>query len=143
MISRMLRIVIYYSCIGSSFHTHFCFSVVLITQKNGNTCMDIVMGHAVKSLVISSSNVCTDPQEIFPSVSINISKEEVELRKQKLKSWLCQNRIPVEEDGELLRLKDALQIHPPYGKDQCLSGNEIILGRVQDLIGTMPDTGDM
>lgn len=125
------------------FNTHFCFSVVLVTQKNGNTCMDIVMGHAVKSLVISSSNVCTSQGEIFPSVSVNISKEEEEARKKKIRSWLCKNRIPVEENGELLIVKDALQIYPPYGKDQCLSGNEIILGRVQDLIATMPDNIDM
>jgi gem associated protein 6 len=105
--------------------------------------MDIVMGHAVKSLVISSSNVCTGQEEIFASVSVNIDREEAEARKKKLKSWLCKNRIPVEEDGELLILKDALQIHPPYGKDQCLSGNEIVLGRVQDLIATMPDNVDM
>jgi len=118
-------------------------SVVLVTQKDGNTCMDIVMGHAVKSLVISSSNVCTGQEEIFPSVSVNISKEEAEARKKKIRSWLCKNRIPVEENGELLIVKDALQIYPPYGKDQCLSGNEIILGRVQDLIATMPDSIDM
>lgn len=125
------------------FHTDFCFSVVLMTQKNGNTCMDIIMGHAVKSLVISSADVCIIPEEVFSPVSVNINKAEVAQRKEKLKNWLCKNRIPVEEDGELLRLRDALQIHPPYGKDQCLSGNEIILGRVQDLIDTMPDSIDM
>lgn len=105
--------------------------------------MDIIMGHAVKSLVISSADVCIDPKEVFSPVSVNISKEEVAQRKEKLRNWLCKNRIPVEEDGELLRLRDALQIHPPYGKDQCLSGNEIILGRVQDLIATMPDSIDI
>lgn len=130
-----------YICIY--FHTDFRFSVVLVTQKNGNTCMDIVMGHAVKSLVISSADVCIGPEEVFSPVSVNISKEEVAERKEKIKKWLCKNRIPIEEDGELLRLRDALQIHPPYGKDQCLSGNEIILGRVQDLIATMPDDIDM
>jgi gem associated protein 6 len=105
--------------------------------------MDIIMGHAVKSLVISSADVCIGPEDIFAPVSVNISKEGITQKKEKLKNWLCKNRIPVEEDGELLRLRDALQIHPPYGEDQCLSGNEIILGRVKDLIVKMPDSIDM
>lgn len=114
-------------------------SVILVTQKDDKTCMDIVLGHAVKSLVIKSSTVQHEPEDLFTSVAVKIKKEEVELRKHKLKNWLCRNRIPVKEDGELLRVKDALVIHPPYGKEQCLSGNEIILGRVQTLIATMPE----
>ena len=105
--------------------------------------MDIVLGHAVKSIVIKSSSIQQDSEDPFTSVAVKISKEEVELRKEKLKQWLCRNRIPVEEDGELLKLKDVLEIQPPYGKEQCLSGNEIILGRVQTLIATMPEDPDM
>ncbi|PSN33120.1 hypothetical protein C0J52_15545 [Blattella germanica] len=118
-------------------------SVILLTKKNEKSCMDIVMGHAVKSIVVSSSCVQPEPDDLFPTVSVNISKEEVQQRKQKLKNWLCSNRIPIEEDGDLLKVKDALQIHPPYGQEHCLSGNEIILGRVQTLIASMPEEVEM
>jgi hypothetical protein len=104
--------------------------------------MDIIMGHAVKSLVISSTDDCIGTEEFFATVSVNISKEEVTQKKEKLKNWLCKNMIPVEEDGEVLRISDAVQIRPPYGEDQCLSGNTIILGRVKDLIAKMPDSID-
>lgn len=70
-----------------------------------------------------------------------LSEEELEKRKNVLKSWLLKNRLPVQvagNNGELLSISDALFIEPPYGVENCRSTNEIILGRIQGLIKNMP-----
>lgn len=65
------------------------------------------------------------------------SPEELEKRKNALKTWLETNHIPVGEQGELgrtLSVAGVLTIDPPYGPEQCSSSNEIILCRVQGLV---------
>jgi len=72
---------------------------------------------------------------------IELSPEELEHRKCRLKTWLEKNRIPVtmsSDDEQSLRISDALIIRPPYTEHNCLSTNEIILLRVQGLIKNMP-----
>ncbi|XP_068085308.1 gem-associated protein 6 [Anabrus simplex] len=114
-------------------------SVILLKKNNDVISMDIIMGHAVKSLAVKSGVLPVEPDEVFPSESApGLSKEEINELRNKLKDWLCKNRLPIEEDGEILRLQGVLEIHPPYGINQCVSGNEIILGRVQQLITIMP-----
>ena len=72
---------------------------------------------------------------------VALSPEESAQRKEKLRLWLLKNRIPVtvsKENSEILMISDALSIEPPYGVDNCQSTNEIILGRIQGLLSSMP-----
>jgi gem associated protein 6 len=55
---------------------------------------------------------------------------------------LLKNRLPVEINGELLNVAEALVIQPPYGSENCVSTNEIILGKIQGLIKNMPADQD-
>lgn len=70
-----------------------------------------------------------------------LSESELMLRRDKLKDWLEKNRIPVAitgHDGKSLSVFEALVIRPPYNEHSCLSTNEIILLRTQNLIKNMP-----
>ena len=57
--------------------------------------------------------------------------------KEKVKAWLMKNMIPVTEEGDILKM-DTLQIHPPYGFEQCYCSNPIVLSRIQTLLQGMP-----
>uniref|UniRef100_A0A0L8HKU4 AD domain-containing protein n=2 Tax=Octopus bimaculoides TaxID=37653 RepID=A0A0L8HKU4_OCTBM len=77
----------------------------------------------------------------------HLSEEALSEHKDKLKSWLLKNRLPVQEqkgqdDGKekCLCVAGAVTILPPYGPGNCCSTNEIILSRIQNLIRNMPPT---
>ena len=62
----------------------------------------------------------------------------IEQRKTKLVQWLCQNRFPVNVVNNKIVVANVLDILPPYNRHTCHTSNEIILGRIQKLIETMP-----
>ena len=108
------------------------------------------MGHAIKSIAITSEvdeHLLEDHKAWLDRISskstlqTDYSEEDLVRRKTELKAWLQRNHIPVQEsgdNGELLSISDALFIQPPYGAENCVSTNEIILGRVQALINSKP-----
>lgn len=123
---------------------------VVLTKFNSDTQsldgITVVMGHSVQEIVILDDN--TDVfrgklDALFkPAELSNLSPEELAAKKDKLKSWLLKNRIPIEvseTNGDNLSLAGALTIEPPYGPENCRSTNETILGRVQGMIKNMPD----
>ena len=120
-------------------------SYVLMSFTDEKTQLDIVMGPSVRQVSILDENSETYRKRIEamfrpPEVQA-LSEEEMEKRKNILKSWLLKNRLPVQvtgNNGELLSISDALFIEPPYGVENCRSTNEIILGRIQGLIKNMP-----
>lgn len=121
-------------------------SVVLVQfRKDCNNSMQIVMGHAIQSIIILDENTQTHKSELdalFRTTSgKDLTPEELKEKQELLRQWLCKNRIPVAvsgENSEVLSISDALSIEPPYGPENCRSTNEIILGRVQGLIKNMP-----
>lgn len=116
-------------------------SVVLINKHEEKLSMDIIMGHAVKSLQMKKSPDVA-PEDSFLSEDKEVSPGEIENRRERLVRWLEKNRTPVEADGQILRIGNAVEIRPPYGIDNCFSSNEIILDRLQNLMLTMPHTDD-
>lgn len=99
------------------------------------------MGHAVQKVEILREGDGDMKQRLArilaPQESQAYSPEELEERKNALKTWLEANHIPVGEQGELgrtLSVAGVLTIEPPYGPEQCSSANEIILARVQGLL---------
>ncbi|XP_016334122.1 gem-associated protein 6-like [Sinocyclocheilus anshuiensis] len=67
-----------------------------------------------------------------------LSAEELKSRRESLRLWLEKNRVPVTEDGEVLRVANALTISAPYRPGDCSSANEIILARIQSLVESSP-----
>lgn len=103
--------------------------------------ISFVMGHAVQEVKILQEGDSEMEQRLArisaPEEGQAYSPEELEKRKNALKTWLETNHIPVGEQGELgrtLSVAGALTIDPPYGPEQCSSSNEIILCRVQGLV---------
>lgn len=125
-------------------------SIVLVKIDQCDNSVDkvkVVMGHCIENVTVLDENIgkykaildslfrgaCDDGKTLSP--------EELESRKESLKLWLLKNRLPVSvsgEDSEILSIAEAVFIEPPYGANQCRSTNEIILGKVQGLIKSMP-----
>jgi len=109
--------------------------------------VEFVLGHAVQSIDIVDDD-CTDHSArmdlLFKSASnISFTEEELRKRRERLHSWLSENRFPVEvkeSQPDVLSVGgDILLIQSPYFPENCLSTNEIILSRVQSLITRMPN----
>ncbi|NXS25979.1 GEMI6 protein, partial [Pomatostomus ruficeps] len=117
-------------------------SIVLATfPENEEASISFIMGHAVQEVEILREGDSEMKQRLArilaPEESQTYSPEELERRKNALKTWLETNHIPVSEQGELgrtLSVAGVLTIDPPYGPEQCSSSNEIILSRVQGLV---------
>ncbi|NXT79842.1 GEMI6 protein, partial [Zapornia atra] len=117
-------------------------SIILATfLENEKVSISVVLGHAVQEVEIlkeGDDEMKRRLSGIFaPEDSKPYSPEELERRKNDLKTWLETNHIPVTEQGEsgrTLCVAGVLTIDPPYGPEDCSSSNEIILSRVQGLI---------
>lgn len=57
-------------------------------------------------------------------------------QQNQVKNWLKKNLIPVVVNGDILQIEN-LEIHPPYGPNQCFSSNPIVLSRIQNLLMLM------
>ncbi|XP_060600515.1 gem-associated protein 6-like [Ruditapes philippinarum] len=119
---------------------------VLVNFSNDKTSLQLVLKHAVTSITVLSEDVELYKQKLdnlfrFKSQE-SLSEEDLKRRQNIVKSWLLKNRLPVEINGELLNVAEALVIQPPYGSENCVSTNEIILGKIQGLIKNMPADQD-
>ncbi|PVD38825.1 hypothetical protein C0Q70_01449 [Pomacea canaliculata] len=124
-------------------------SFVLVHFLEENVQLSILLGSSItKVTVLADAGVGVKEKldALFrPKAEAEISEDELKARKQKLKMWLEKNRLPVQltgDNSEILSISDALIIQPPYGENNCHSMNEIILGRIQGLIKSMPEDHD-
>ncbi|NXN13171.1 GEMI6 protein, partial [Indicator maculatus] len=117
-------------------------SIILATfLEDEKVSISVVLGHAVQEVEIlqeGDEEMRQRLSTIFaPEESKAYSPEELEKRKNSLKTWLEANHIPVTEQSEsggTLCVAGVLTIEPPYGPEACSSSNEIILSRVQGLV---------
>ncbi|KAL8591015.1 hypothetical protein ACOMHN_021780 [Nucella lapillus] len=121
-------------------------SIVLVQFVEEQTQLSIIMKDTVNKMTIladSNPGIKTKLDAMFrPKTEMKLSEEDLKAKKMKLKSWLEKNRLPVEITGsheEVLTISGALTIQPPYDVNDCHSTNEIILGRIQGLIKSMPE----
>lgn len=115
--------------------------MILLKRKDDKISMDIVLGHSVANITpISSEDTSEEsiPDELLFGTGEQISEEEAESRRVQLKAWLCANHIPVVEDGNMLVMEDVIVIDSPYGLNQCLVSNDVIMERVHNLMKKMP-----
>lgn len=98
--------------------------------------MQVVMGHAVQQvqvLKVADQETAERIQACFlPPTIQNMSPEK--LRRSKIRIWLLKNQVPVEEEGDKLRVAGILTISSPYKLEDCCSSNQIVLDRIQKLI---------
>jgi gem associated protein 6 len=120
-----------------------CVVLVRFGESNSLT-MEIVLQHAIKEMTIvdhDSEKHRAQLDQLFllrgNDSAVVLSKDETLTKRDKVKEWLLQHRIPVEVSStncEVLVFSDVLTVHPPYTADSCLSTNEIVLSRIQDIL---------
>ncbi|XP_071754892.1 gem-associated protein 6 [Centroberyx gerrardi] len=119
-------------------------SVVLVSfGEAGGASVRVVMGHAVQEVeVLQEADRQTAERlrgVLLPRRAARLDPEEARRRRESVRRWLERNRVPVEQEGEALRVAGALTVQPPYGAEDCRSSNEIILARIQKLLEENPE----
>ena len=73
----------------------------------------------------------------FPSTISTISKENCEKMKIRLIEHLEKHRVPLEMRGESeVVVAGVVSCRPPYDRNSCYSTNDIVLGRIQNILST-------
>ena len=76
-------------------------------------------------------------EKYFPSTVRHISKENCEKLKVRLVEHLQKHRVPVELRGEEeVVVAGVVRCRPPYDRNSCFSTNDIVLGRIQNILAT-------
>lgn len=114
-------------------------SVVLVSFGEA-VVVRVVMGHAVEAVEVlraaADDETAKRLRSVFlPPPSPCLDPKELRQRRDAVRRWLQENRIPVEEEGEELKVAGVLTIAAPYSAHDCRSSNQIILDRIQRLIG--------
>ncbi|XP_026179702.1 gem-associated protein 6 [Mastacembelus armatus] len=120
-------------------------SLVLVDFKeNGGASVHVVMGHAVEEVqILQEADEETADRlrtSFLPPRTCGLDPEELRRRRGSVQRWLEKNRVPVEEEGDELRVAGVLTIRAPYGPEDCSSSNQIILDRIQKLIQNLIPT---
>ncbi|XP_026215922.1 gem-associated protein 6 [Anabas testudineus] len=117
-------------------------SLVLMDFREEGTLMQVVMGHAVEEVqVLQEADKETADRlrsSFLPLRTCSLDPDELRRRRGIIQNWLEQNRIPVVEEADELRVAGVLTIRAPYGPEDCCSSNQIILDRIQRLIQNQP-----
>ena len=94
--------------------------------------MVIVLGHTIKKIEILS-----EPETVIPELFVaeKVAENVALQRKERIKKVLMENRFPVTETDDVIHIKDTVRIEPPYGIENCISTNSIILSRIQTILG--------
>ncbi|XP_061535366.1 gem-associated protein 6 [Phycodurus eques] len=110
-------------------------SMVLVTfSAVGGASVQVVMGHAVRHVeVVREPDAATARRlrSLFPPP---VAGGPDPRRRAAVRRWLEDNRVPVEEHGDQLRVAGAVTVVAPYGPDDCGGANQIVLDRVQKLL---------
>lgn len=132
-----------WSCEGLTASPFLCSVVLVNFREDGGAAVQVVMGHAVgevKVLQEADQETTQRLQTYFlPPRTRGLDPEELSRRRSRVRRWLEQNRVPVEEERDELRVAGVLTITAPYGPEDCCSSNQIILDRIQKLIKTEPE----
>lgn len=98
----------------------------------------IVLYHSVKSLTILPDEKIESYIAGNEQKNTNINPDIMEHRKKQLKQYFQNMCLDVEESGDCLKIDDNLVIVPPYGPENCISNNTLVLERIQNMIISMP-----
>lgn len=116
--------------------------VIVNFSEDDKTKLQLVLKHAITSVTVLSEDIEINKWKLDhlfrPSGQGTLSDEDLKRKQITVRSWLLKNRLPVEVNGEVLSVAEALVVQPPYEPENCISTNEIILGKIQGLIKNMP-----
>lgn len=104
----------------------------------GKQDLDFIMYHSIKTFEVTSDAVHSVTNEEVTDDAVEDSPELL-TRRKRLLEWLRRNLIEVEEKGSSLVLADQSVITPPYGPEQCMCSNTIVLERIRTIISNMPN----
>ncbi|CAG9814440.1 unnamed protein product [Phaedon cochleariae] len=94
-----------------------------------------ILRHAIESLKTTSEVVkesyLKEPAEKQVASHIN--------QKKLVTKWLKHMQIDVQESGDYLKIDDHLVIVPPYGPENCICNNTLILEQIQKLLKSLPE----
>ncbi|ENN81561.1 gem-associated protein 6 [Dendroctonus ponderosae] len=112
-------------------------TIVLHTRESSPKKHDTVfiLYHAIKSLELQAGERDKTYLERQAPIDENVNSSA---EKRRLKKWLQQMYINVEEAGEYLKIDDHLLILPPYGLNNCICSNVIVLEKIRNIINLMP-----
>lgn len=118
-----------------------------VLEGQGQEEVQVVMGHMVEEVEVLQEadpetcrrlQACFLPPGAAPGGSGRPDPEALARQRDGVRHWLEQNRVPVQEEGEELWLAGGvLTIAPPYGPSDCSSANQIVLDRIQKLLGAL------
>lgn len=120
------------------------FVLVTLDESYQPDSLHLILGHAVRNIKVLNDATPSLKQlldRLFRNKPATEDVKNLEEKRQKLKAWLMQNRVPFAMTGEsnnVFTIMDAVTIFPPYGAADCQSTNEIVLERIQMLIQAMP-----
>ena len=75
-------------------------------------------------------------ERYFPSSATNkVSEEDCERNKERLIAHFEKHRVPVDlsREGEVI-VAGVVRCMPPYDRNSCYSTNDIVLGRIQNIL---------
>ncbi|XP_072240086.1 gem-associated protein 6 [Leuresthes tenuis] len=117
-------------------------SVVLVNFTEEGALVQVVMGHSVEEVEVlqeADQEMAERLRTFFPTPATpRLGPEELSRRRDGVRQWLEKNRVPVEYEGDELRVAGVLTVMAPYRAEDCCSANQIILDRIQRLIRTRP-----
>lgn len=107
-------------------------------EEGEKTRMKIVMRPAIKNIECTFDKEVFLP-EMFAAPPVHYSEEELVKRKNLVTNVLLKNRFPITEEKGVLSIEDTVRIEPPYGPENCICLNSIILNRIQTLLTRSSD----
>jgi hypothetical protein len=95
--------------------------------------LKVIMSESIKNLECSFDNEFLLP-EMFAPPKIHLTDDEILQRKNSVMKILLENRFPVTEEKGNLCIEGTVKIESPYGPENCICLNSIILNRIQTLL---------
>lgn len=105
--------------------------------------VSIINGKKIESISLIAKSIDEEPtvdlHDLITPKPHSLSESELEVNKEKLLSWLKRNKLNVSLEGKNIKVEDYVTILPPYTAESCMASNEIILQRIQSIIGNMKE----
>lgn len=112
----------------------------VVIQERDHLITRIILYHAIKSVTVISDERIENIENIENVQTKSLNNVELNNRKTILKERFQNMCLHVEESGECLKIDDNLIIVPPYGPENCICNNTLILERIQNIINIPFDT---
>ncbi|XP_066138190.1 gem-associated protein 6-like [Euwallacea fornicatus] len=113
-------------------------TLVLHTKETSPDKHDTVL---ILYVAIQSLEVLSQPikESYLTKERPRVITDETTREKQRLKKWLQKMYINTDEIGDYLKIDDNLLIMPPYGLDNCICSNTIVLEKIKNIMCLMPE----